>query len=121
MPTSPPVHRPPWVKTREQAQRDFHKANDARRGTSTARGYDWNWRKIRAAVLAESPLCLFCESTGRVVIATVVDHIKPLAEGGGNERENLRPLCKPCHDRHTALTRGFAKIAAARGFASGKT
>ena len=108
MPVRSPLHRPPWVKTREQAKRDFNQANDARRGSPAARGYDWRWRKIRVAVLTESPLCIFCEGAGRVVIATVVDHIEPLAEGGGNERDNLRSLCKPCHDRHTALTRGFA-------------
>lgn len=30
------------------------------------------------------------------------DHIKPRVLGGGNELENLRTLCIPCHKRETA-------------------
>ena len=42
--------------------------------------------------------------------ANEVDHIQPIAEGGARlDPANLRPLCKPCHSRHTARTRGFAR------------
>lgn len=29
--------------------------------------------------------------------ASEVDHVVPLARGGGNEVANMRPLCAPCH------------------------
>ena len=65
---------------------------------STARGYDRRWRKLRLLVLQEEPLCRMCAEIGRTTLATVVDHIKPKRDGGTDERENLQPLCKRCHD-----------------------
>lgn len=63
-----------------------------------ARQYDERWRRIRAQTLLAEPLCRLCLSAGRTVPATVVDHIKPLADGGTHESSNLQPLCKRCHD-----------------------
>jgi 5-methylcytosine-specific restriction protein A len=31
-----------------------------------------------------------------------VDHIKPLAEGGTDDRANKQGICKPCHRKKTA-------------------
>jgi hypothetical protein len=36
------------------------------------------------------------------MIATVVDHIVPLAKGGSDEDDNTRNLCEPCHQVVTA-------------------
>lgn len=47
-------------------------------------------------------LCERCLAKGRTVLATVVDHIKPLALGGTDEDKNTRNLCDPCHDEVTA-------------------
>jgi 5-methylcytosine-specific restriction protein A len=47
-------------------------------------------------------LCEDCIVKGRTEIATVVDHIKPLALGGSDEDDNTRNLCKPHHDMRTA-------------------
>jgi len=67
------------------------------------------WRKLRALVLNEEPLCRLCERQGKTTAADTVDHIK---EHKGNvalfyDRDNLQPLCRPCHsgvkrvaDRH---------------------
>ena len=63
--------------------------------------YGYQWRKIRAIFLSENPLCEMCKQEGRYIDATEVHHIKPLSEGGGNEFENLMPLCKSCHSRIT--------------------
>lgn len=38
----------------------------------------------------------------RVTVATVVDHIIPLAHGGSDEDENTRNLCHDCHEAVTA-------------------
>ena len=47
-------------------------------------------------------LCERCLAKGKTAIATVVDHIKPLALGGTDEDENTRNLCDPCHAEVTA-------------------
>lgn len=39
---------------------------------------------------------------GRVTLATVPDHIVPLALGGLDVDENIRCLCASCHERRTA-------------------
>ncbi|MEG3165550.1 HNH endonuclease signature motif containing protein [Sphingomonas sp. PB2P19] len=64
-------------------------------------------RKRRLA--RTSGLCERCQSRGRVTIATVVDHIEPLALGGSDEDENTRNLCDPCHLEVTAEQFGHEK------------
>jgi 5-methylcytosine-specific restriction protein A len=53
--------------------------------------------------LAREPLCRFCTAKGRVVPATVVDHIETINEAPHLrlDLDNLRSLCKPCHDERT--------------------
>jgi 5-methylcytosine-specific restriction enzyme A len=72
------------------------------RPSPTARGYDGRWRRIRANVLSAEPLCRQCLADGRVVVATVVDHIRPLRDGGTHARDNLQPLCESCHNKKSA-------------------
>lgn len=71
------------------------------RGTSSERGYDIVWQRLRKMVLAKEPLCRACKASGRLTVATVVDHIIPMSAGGENDDGNLQPLCKPCHDSKT--------------------
>lgn len=51
------------------------------------------WRKTRAQVLAEEPLCRWCHTRP----ATEVDHILSRERGGDDRRENLAGSCKPCN------------------------
>jgi 5-methylcytosine-specific restriction protein A len=63
------------------------------------------WRRLRRQKLAASPLCEACRAeTGRVVVATVVDHRKPVRLGGDPfpPLSGLRSLCWPCHSAKTA-------------------
>lgn len=60
--------------------------------------YNERWRRIRLSKLQSEPLCRMCLSAGMTVPATVVDHIKPIEDGGTHEESNLQPLCKRCHD-----------------------
>ena len=66
-----------------------------------AERYGYQWRKLRNYFLSANPLCEMCKREGRYTAATEVHHIKPLADGGTNELENLMPLCKSCHSRIT--------------------
>lgn len=61
--------------------------------------------KDRAQVRAEEPLCRLCLKQGRTSATTIVDHIKPLAWGGSDERSNKQGLCKPCHDEKSKAER----------------
>ena len=58
------------------------------------------WRKLRAVVLRESPLC----ALRRTAMATEVDHRDD--DPTNNDRANLSALCKPCHSRKTNADRG---------------
>ena len=64
------------------------------------------WQAIRRSVLTESPLCVACLRGGTVRAADEVDHIKPLHQGGTDERDNLQALCSDCHARKTITERG---------------
>ena len=66
------------------------------RPTAHERGYGAAWRRLRAEVLDDEPLCRVC---GR--IATDVDHIRPKRRGGSDDRSNLQPLCKAHHSAKT--------------------
>lgn len=47
--------------------------------------------------LAREPFCRSC----RTALATVPDHIVPLALGGTDDDSNIQCLCTPCHDAKT--------------------
>jgi 5-methylcytosine-specific restriction protein A len=93
------------------------RAADKLRGNSTERGYDAIWRRLRAWFLRRNPRCEHHLKQGISRKATVVDHIKPIAEAPELRLDpsNLRALCKPCHDRRTALEQGFGRHARGHG------
>lgn len=62
------------------------------------------WRKLRAQVLAEQPLCPECEARGELIPALEVHHKNDNPDD--NSRDNLVGLCRPCHSRHTAADMG---------------
>jgi 5-methylcytosine-specific restriction protein A len=77
---------------------------DRERPSAARRGYGSRWRRARAAFLAQHPLCTACRAQGRVVQATVVDHLVPHHRDRRRfwDERNWAPSCKPCHDRKTA-------------------
>lgn len=86
------------------AHRARHHAEiDARRPSSSARGYDGEWRARRASILAANPTC---ECGAK---ATDVDHIIPLSAGGTHHDANLRAMCHRCHSSRTARDQGFGR------------
>ncbi len=73
---------------------------DAIRGSSTARGYDHQWQKVRKHKLVRDPLCEECRRRGVITPAEEVHHVIPI-----REREDLRlslgnleSLCRRCHE-----------------------
>ena len=80
------------------------KRNDAKRGTSTQRGYGVGHRKIRAIVMKEEPLCRHCKAKGIRTPGTEMDHI----DGNPHniDRDNLQMLCKSCHSKKTIKEQG---------------
>jgi len=57
-----------------------------------------DWRKLRKVWIRENPICVKCEWP-----ANVVDHIRPVTDGGGfYDINNLQSLCTSCHNRKSA-------------------
>ena len=60
------------------------------------------WKNVRALQLQLEPLCRECRKLGKLVAATVVDHITPIADGGAElDQDNLQSLCRSHHDAKT--------------------
>lgn len=96
--------KPPSMGKRKQAK-PWNWKPDAERASTTARGYGWDWQKLRNQYIAQNPIC--CDPLklhpNRVIPATDVDHVIPLAQGGARlEWSNLRSLCRECHRQVTA-------------------
>lgn len=70
-------------------------------GTNEHRLRGRKLQRARQALFAEEPLCRPCRKAGRLVVATIRDHIIPIAEGGTDEPENTQPLCQGCSDVKT--------------------
>jgi 5-methylcytosine-specific restriction protein A len=56
---------------------------------------------LRRELFAREPLCRLCTVSGRTTLATIRDHIVPLAEGGTDDMSNIQPLCAACSDAKT--------------------
>lgn len=69
--------------------------HDQKRPSSTERGYDSEWRKLRAEFMRLHPLCAFCDRP-----AEHVDHIR--RHRGIKSLllnwNNLQSLCAHCHN-----------------------
>ena len=102
MPMAPPTHRP-----NRAALEAARKEADAARGTARQRGYDAAWEKLRAAHLAQHPVCEAVLDDGQVCGSADrpnVDHRQPVrfAPERRLDPTNLRTLCHRCHSRRTA-------------------
>jgi len=64
------------------------------------------WRKYSKDIRRRNPLCEHCKEKGLTVLATMVDHITPILQGGDKwDRNNLQPLCHKCHSSKSAKDR----------------
>lgn len=63
------------------------------------------WKRLHDFIMSRDPICKICNRER----STVADHIKD-HKGNTNlffDRNNLRGLCKPCHDKKTGEEHGF--------------
>lgn len=90
------------------------------RASAGKRGYDADWRRLRAWYLARNPVCeIRRKCTGAA--ATEVDHIVPLDEGGERLDEgNLQAACHPCHVSKTAADQRRVKRGATNDRGAGR-
>jgi 5-methylcytosine-specific restriction enzyme A len=105
-----PAHAPDPAEAaarRLEAWKRRKAAEDAAAGIKApspdARGYDKDWRMVRASVLAAEPWCRMCAERGIQTQAKLVDHIVTVRERPDLRlnRANLQPLCWPCHNGKT--------------------
>ena len=68
---------------------------------------DWKWRR-REAIIRDDYACQECGAQGGRKGDTQlhVHHIKPVAEGGSDDLENLETLCSSCHRSTHAENQG---------------
>ncbi|WP_280695448.1 HNH endonuclease signature motif containing protein [Kitasatospora sp. GP82] len=74
------------------------------RGSASQRGYGTAYRRTAAAVLAKHRAQYGGWCPGYGVPAhpaedLTADHVLPKSRGGGDQRENLTPLCRSCNSR----------------------
>lgn len=101
LPKKPPTHQPPRFTSGTSRKTNW--VADRERGTSTARGYGANWRKLRELVMnRDVGLCQPCLKQGRTTVAKEVDHVLPKAAGGTDALDNLQAICRNCHKLKTA-------------------
>ena len=78
---------------------DKHKREAwAKKPNATKRVTGRKLQAMRERLFNSNPLCAECERQGRTTLATQRDHIKPLAEGGADNDDNVQGLCVACHD-----------------------
>jgi len=100
-----PRHHGADVEARRKAlgiQR--HEAPERARDDARKRGDTWRWQKARDTYLAQHPICVECERKGRIVAATVVDHIAP-HRGDQTlfwDRDNWQARWASCHNAKSA-------------------
>lgn len=77
----------------------WHKKN--KEGTKRLTGRPW--LRLRRVVLVEESICMICRRKPSIQ----VDHIKPLCDGGTDDRNNLQGICLDCHDIKTRKDLGI--------------
>lgn len=57
-------------------------------------------QQLRLDLFSRQPFCVLClaKAPRMLTIATIRDHVIPLAEGGRDDESNVQPLCQACSD-----------------------
>lgn len=92
MPTLPPSKRAKWLPERKAHER---------RKVSNKKVYNSpDWKDAARHYLHSNPYCTICKAQGWKEMATVVDHIHPINQGGSVwDRDNWQALCDVHHNQ----------------------
>lgn len=69
------------------------------RDPAVHRRYGRAWKRIRDSYVKTHPFCEQCFENGILVPVEEVHHIVPIAKGGTHARDNLKSLCRSCHNK----------------------
>lgn len=89
--------------------------HDRARGSSTERGYDADWRRMVAALIAAEPWChrpggcQFPSDAGTPSNPLSGQHIRARIDGGTNDPVNAEPWCLKDNSADSASHRRFPK------------
>jgi 5-methylcytosine-specific restriction protein A len=77
------------------------KRKPQQQGSTTDKGYGWDWQQLSERYRKENPLCHECHRQGTATAAREVHHIVPITEAPWLRLEwgNLMALCVECHRR----------------------
>jgi 5-methylcytosine-specific restriction enzyme A len=76
------------------------------RPSAAKRGYDATWRQVRDEWLNAHPYCADpYQRHDRQVKAVLVDHVRPLRQGGKDDKSNYQSLCYGCHEKKKSIER----------------
>ena len=95
MPKLPKAKDRPWIPKLPQFHREFNNASfyNSKR-----------WRSLRKFFIKKNPICVTCKRNNEIVSAKIVDHVKPISQGGSPiDLKNLQSLCEKCHNRKSAI------------------
>lgn len=99
------------MERKQTAAKDRVRRYDLERGKTTARGYGADWRKVRTAKLAMTPLCECdrCRKMGRVLVADTVHHIKTVERRPDLRlsASNLKSMSQRCHEAEHGREKDF--------------
>jgi 5-methylcytosine-specific restriction protein A len=75
-----------------------NRLSNANGAGQTVRVRGSRWQAFRTHYMRDNPLCKHCQLNGRYTIATELDHIRPLWQGGAEfDHKNIQSLCHECH------------------------
>lgn len=66
-------------------------------------------QRIRDMHFRQHPLCVRCFAIGRIRLATELDHVVALCNGGEDAEINRQGLCSDCHQDKTAEDLGYRR------------
>ena len=95
-------------------EKSERREKDQRRGSSTSRGYDRDWREFRECHAQNvPPICATCGHAGASK-EMHLDHVVALAKGGERlDPSNVQWLCAGCHRVKTIREDGgFGRVKA---------
>lgn len=68
-----------------------------------------HWQRTRAKVLTRDDWTCQLHLPGCLTDADQVDHIRSVADGGSDDPDNCRAVCKPCHLKVTSQQAAAAR------------